>query len=86
VSTTAVRIQEELLTDVKRIAAIRGETPGKLLAQAWVEFIERHRAEIAEQFGEVARMFRDGDSEGLAELSKQTRRARAEAAASAAQA
>jgi hypothetical protein len=80
-STTAVRIEEDLLSDVKRIAAMRGETPGELLAQAWLEFIERHRVEIAEQFGDVARMFREGDREGLAQLSKQSRRARAEAAA-----
>jgi hypothetical protein len=80
-STTAVRVEEDLLSDVKRIAAMRGETPGQLLAKAWQEFLETHRAEIAEQFNEVARMFREGDKNGLAQLSSQSRRARAEAAA-----
>jgi hypothetical protein len=80
-STTAVRVEEDLLDDVKRIAAMRGKTPGQLLAQAWLEFLETHRVEITEQFNEVARMFREGDKDGLAQLSKQSRRARAEAAA-----
>ncbi len=83
-STVAVRIPDDIHGDVKAIAAMRGKTPGAMLAQAWIEFTERHRAEISEEFDAVARMFREGDREGLAELSRQSRRERAEAAAAAA--
>lgn len=80
-STTAVRISEEILDDVRRIATVRGDTPGALLAEAWTEFMERHRDEISAQFADVARMIRDGDRDGLRALSASTRSARAEAAA-----
>jgi hypothetical protein len=80
-STTAVRVQDDLLEEVKRIAAMRGETAGDLLAKAWEEFLERHREEFSQQFNEVARMLREGDKEGLASLSKRSRVVRAAAAA-----
>jgi hypothetical protein len=80
-STTAVRVPDEVLDEVKRIAALTGDTPGNMLAQAWTEFIERHRDELSVQFTEVARMLREGDKNGLASLSKQTRAVRASAAA-----
>lgn len=83
-STVAIRIPDDIHADVKAVAAMRGKTPGTMLAQAWLEFTERHRGEISADFDAVARMFREGDREGLAELSRQTRRERAEAAAAAA--
>jgi predicted transcriptional regulator len=84
VSTVAVRIPDDIHADVKTVAAMRGKTPGTMLAQAWLEFTERHRDEISADFESVTRMFREGDREGLAELSRQTRRERAEVAAAAA--
>lgn len=83
-STVAVRISEDIHADVKAVAAMRGKTPGAMLAQAWLEFTDRHRGEISSDFEAVARMFREGDRAGLAELSRQTRRERAESAAAAA--
>jgi len=84
VSTVAVRIPDDIHADVKAVAALRGKTPGAMLAQAWLEFTDRHRGQISADFEAVARMFREGDREGLADLSRQTRRERAEAAAAAA--
>jgi predicted transcriptional regulator len=80
-ATTAVRVSEELLEDVKRLAALRGETPGGLLAEAWSEFIARHREEIAADVEEVAQMLRQGDRDGLIGFTRRTVRARAAAAA-----
>ncbi len=82
-STVAVRISEDIHADVKAVAAMRGKTPGAMLAQAWIDFTERHRDELSADFDAVARMFREGDRKGLAELSRQTRRGRAEAAVAA---
>jgi hypothetical protein len=80
-ASVAVRVEEAFLEDVKRLAALRGETPGALLAEAWTEFVERHRGEIASDFEAVAEMFRNGDRKGLAAFSARTRESRADAAA-----
>lgn len=80
-STVVVRIDEAVLADVKAVAAMRGKTPGEVLTEAWSEFVERHRGEISADFDHVAEMFRTGDREGLLEFTRQTRSARAEAAA-----
>jgi hypothetical protein len=80
-STVVVRIDEAVLADVKTVAAMRGKTPGEQLAEAWSEFSERHRREISADFEHVADLFRSGDREGLLEFARQTRGARAEAAA-----
>jgi hypothetical protein len=80
-STAVVRIDEAVLADVRAIAGMRGKTPGHMLAQAWFEFAEHHRAEISADFDHVADMVRRGDREGLLEFTRQTRSARARAAA-----
>ena len=80
-STMVVRIDEAVLADVKAAAAMRGKTPGDMLAAAWSEFVERHREAISADFDHVAEMFRTSDREGLLEFARQTRSARAEAAA-----
>ena len=80
-TTAAVRVSTELLEDVKRIAALRGGTPGAVLADAWAEFVARHRDEIANDFEEVAAMLGAGDRAGLVCFTQRTARARAAAAA-----
>jgi hypothetical protein len=80
-TTAPVRIPEEMLTEVKRIAALRGQTAGDALAQAWAEFIERHKSDISEQFDEVGRLLRERDTSAFLERTRSSRRARAEAAA-----
>jgi len=80
-TTAPVRIPEDMLTEVKQIAAMRGSTPGDALAQAWAEFIERHRGELSEQFDEVGRLLRERDTTAFLERTRSSRRARAESAA-----
>lgn len=80
-STVVVRIDETVLADVKAVAALRGRTPGDQLAEAWTEFAERNRAQISHDFDLVADLVRRGEREGLLEFARQTRAARAEAAA-----
>lgn len=52
------------------------------LAEAWGDYLDRHRDEIAENFERAAVLIRAGDTHGLAEHVGRNRRARAEAAAS----
>lgn len=80
-STAVVRIDEAVLADVKAVAGMRGKTPGDMLAQAWSEFTKRNRAAISADFDHVADLVRRGDREGLLEFARQTRSARAHAAA-----
>jgi hypothetical protein len=80
-STVVVRIEESVLADVKALATMRGYTPGEMLTQAWLEYVERHRKEIAADFEHIAELFRTGDREGLLEFTRRMRVARARAAA-----
>jgi len=80
-TTAPVRIPEEMLTEVKQIAAMRGQTPGDALAQAWAEFIERHKGDLSEQFDEIGRLLRERDTSAYLERTRAARRERAEAAA-----
>lgn len=66
-ATVATRIPEEVLAEAKQIAAMRGTTSGAVIAQAWMEFVERHRAAISDEFAQVSQMMRDGDRAGLKE-------------------
>lgn len=79
--STTVRVSEDLLDDVRRIGALQGKAPGEMLAQAWGDYLDRHRDEIAENFERAAVLIRAGDTHGLAEHVGRNRRARAEAAA-----
>ena len=54
----------------------------RALAEAWGDYLDRHRDEIAENFERAAVLIRAGDTHGLAEHVGRNRRARAEAAAS----
>ena len=84
--STTVRVPDELLEDVRRIAALQGRAPGEILARAWQDFIDRHREEIARDFERAAELIRSGDTPALSEHVGRNRRVRAEAAARAANA
>lgn len=79
--TAPVRVPEEMLAEVKAIAALRGQTPGDALAQAWAEFVEKHKASLSEQFDEIGRILRERDAATYLERTRTARRTRAEAAA-----
>jgi len=83
--STTVRIPEDLLEDVRRVGALKGRAPGEMLTQAWHDFVDRHREEIAADFEQAAALIRAGDTAGLATHVGRNRRSRAEAAAVAAQ-
>lgn len=82
--STTVRIPEDLLEDVRRVGALQGRAPGEMLTQAWHDFVDRHREEIAADFEQAAAHIRAGDTARLATHVGRNRRSRAEAAAAAA--
>ena len=79
-ATTAVRVPEDMLSEVKAIAALRQETPGDAIAVAWAEYVSNHRAELSERFDELGRILRERDVDAYMERTRSARRARAEAA------
>jgi predicted transcriptional regulator len=83
-STTTVRIPEEVQQAVKRIAALQGRTPSDLIAEAWDDYLRKHREQFAEDFEHAAALIRSGEIDRLAEFASRSIPDRAVAAAEAA--
>ena len=64
--SAVTRLPADIHASARAIAAMRGCTPGEVIAQAWREFVERHGDEFAADFERAAALIREGDSEGLA--------------------
>jgi len=84
-STTTVRISKELSSEVAKIAALRGQTSGDLLARAWKEFLARNKDAFAKDMEEAAKIIRTGTTKELAAFLSEDVDAHAEAAAEQAQ-
>jgi predicted transcriptional regulator len=83
--TTTVRISKDLSSEVAKIAALRGQTSGDLLAEAWKEFLARNKDAFAKDMEEAAKIIRTGTTQDLASFISRDASARAEAAAEQAQ-
>jgi hypothetical protein len=55
--------------DVSALAALQGREPDDVLAEAVQLFMEEHREQLEKDYENVARMMRDGDTEGVAKQS-----------------
>jgi hypothetical protein len=85
-STGVVRVPEHVLLESRRVAALKGQQPGALLAAAWREYLDNHRAEFAEDLEEAARLLRDGTLQDLSQFVSRNADDRAAVAAAAARA
>jgi predicted transcriptional regulator len=70
-------LSEQLRSDVRELAEAQGRTPEEVYSEALEAFLEHHRAELAAQHAEVARMMKAGDSAGLAAYAKSFSKKRA---------
>jgi hypothetical protein len=84
--SVVVRVPEELYESAKRIAALQGRQLSDVLSEAWEQYFAAHREQFADDFERAAALIRAGDTDGLTKLTNRTVRARAEAAAGAADA
>lgn len=84
-STTTVRISKDLNSEVAKIAALRGQTSGDLLAKAWQEFLAKNKDAFAKEMEEAANIIRTGTTKDLAAFLSENVDAHAEAAAQQAQ-
>jgi hypothetical protein len=69
----------ELRTDVSALAALQGREPNEVVTEAVQLFMEEHREQLQHDYDEIARMMREGDTEGVAEYSKRFAKKAAEA-------
>ena len=70
-------VSEQLRSDVRNLAEAQGRTPEEVYSEALEAFLEHHKAELAAQHAEVARMMKAGDSAGLAAYAKSFSKKRA---------
>lgn len=82
--TTTIRVSAEIQGEISRIAALRGVSSGELLGEAWREFLETHRSELAENLEQAAKILRDGTTQDLADFLSRDVPERAKRAAKAA--
>lgn len=78
--SSVVRVPEDTLSEVRRIAEMQGTAPGELLADAWREYLTRHRQQFAKDLEEAARLLRNGSVEDLADFASRNAGTRARAA------
>jgi len=67
-STSVVRIPSDVHLEARRIAALCGEQPGDLLAQAWREYVVNHREEFAADLDRAADLMRNASLEDLVDF------------------
>lgn len=60
---------------------MRGQQQGDLLAEAWREYLQRHRNQFAADLEQAANILRNGTMNDLAEFASRRAPARAKAAA-----
>lgn len=64
-ATTTARIPDEVLHGAKAIASLQGRTVNEVLVDAWRQYFDTHRDEIAAGVEHAAQLLRAGDIEGL---------------------
>ncbi len=84
--SSVVRVPDTVLTEAKQIAALRGQQPGDLLAEAWREYLANHRASFASELEQAASILRNGTLDELATFASRDASDRAKAAMEAADA
>ncbi len=78
--SVVTRISEETHESARKIAALQGRSLSDLLDDAWSDYLDKHREQLAATFEEAAKLLREGDTEGLAALASESVEARAAAA------
>lgn len=82
-TTTNMRVPTDVHIEATRIAALRGQTPGDLLAEAWKEFFAKHREHFARDLDEAATIVRRGTTDELTAFVAKGAKERAKASAAA---
>lgn len=73
-STTVIRIPSDVQQQAARVAALCGQQPGALLAQAWKEFLVNHRDDFADDLEVAARLMRSAPLDELVAFAQDSHR------------
>lgn len=79
--TVVVRLPEDVLAGARQTGALKGRSAAEMVTEAWRQYMESHRDELAAEYEEVAELLRRGDSEALREFASRSVVERAERAA-----
>lgn len=80
-ATKVIRVPGDVHEEAVQLAALRRQQPGHLLAEAWSEYVEKHRAEFAGDLERAAKHLRDGTLNDVAGFASRNAEARAHASA-----
>lgn len=75
--TKVLRVPSATHLEATQMAALRGQSAGQLVAEAWRDYMAHHREEFAEDLEKVAKLMRDGTLEQLAEFTSRNADTRA---------
>ena len=81
--TKVVRVPETVHAEATRLAALRGETAGDLMAEAWREYLATHKEEFAMELEHASQIIRNGTLNDLADYLSSSAKSRADTAAAA---
>jgi len=79
--TVVVRLPEDVLASARQTGALKGRSAAEMVAEAWRQYLESHRDELAVEYEEAAELLRRGDGEALREFASRSVVERAEQAA-----
>lgn len=79
-STKVVRVPGEVHEEAVQLAALRRQQPGQLLAEAWRDYMEKHREQFAADLEQAAKVLRDGTLQSTSAFASRNVQARAKAA------
>lgn len=78
--TIPVRFPKDKYASLKTLAAMRGETPGALLSEAFQEYLNHHEEEFTRLFQHAQKYVTSQDYDGLTRLVDESRSRRVERA------
>lgn len=79
--TRPLRVPEEIHAPLRALSALSGKPAGEILAEAFTEYCQRHKEEIAATFEQAQKFLASGDIDGIVRLTAENRRSRAERSA-----
>lgn len=72
--TSVMRVPSDVHEQATRMAALCGEQPGALLAQAWKEFLVNHREAFASDLEQAAQLIRSASLDELVAFAQDSHR------------
>lgn len=79
--SVVMRLPADVQVEARQAGAITGRSAAEMVTEAWRQYMESHRDELAAQYEEAAELLRRGDDVGMLEFASRSIVERAERAA-----